>query len=118
MVKVGFQSVVGYKQVLPALVVVVGGSHGEIFSIRLKQVHGTGDFLECAVSVVVIEGVRAALVGAGRTAAFHAANVAVSGTIGIQRDITANVKIEVAIVIVIEKRGPTMKRSRFHSADA
>ena len=111
MVKIGFDSIVGHEQVWPAVIVIVCSSHRKVFALGLKYVHGASYIGECPVAIVVIQRVNASLVSTRRTAALHGSYVAISGAVRIQRYVASDIKIQVAIAIVIEKCRAAVKGS-------
>src|SRR5439155_603448 len=64
---------------------------------------------ESPVAIIVIEDVSRALVHAGRTTRARAADVAIARTVGFQKDVPANVKIQAAVSVVIKKCCAGMK---------
>src|SRR5207253_3232230 len=59
----------------------------------------------------MVEHVRTAFVNARRTISAHIDEVTVAGAARAEGDITADVKIQAAIAVVIEESSPTMKLS-------
>src|SRR6266496_527808 len=117
-VKISFYSIVCDEQVRPSVIVIIRSSHRKVFSFGLKHVHRACNVGECAVGIIVVKSIHTSFVCARRTAALQTSNIAISRTIGIQSDIASDIKIQVAIAIVVEKRGATVKVSRLFAGNS
>ena len=80
-IQVGIQAIVSNKKVGPPVVVVIGGSDGEVLAFGLVEVGLCGHVGKRAVPIVVIKRVRAAAVHAGRAAGLDSADDAVAAGI-------------------------------------
>ena len=63
-IEIGIEPIVGYKQVRPAIIVVVGSLHGKILTLWLIDPRLLGHVGERAVVIVVIQRVGASLIPA------------------------------------------------------
>ena len=114
-VEVSAEPVVGDEQVGPAIVIVVAGADGKILAFGLVDFRFDRDVGESAVTIIVIERVRAAAVSAGRATALHSAQIAVAPVAHV--NVAADVQIEPSVTVVIEEGCAGMKRSRFRAGD-
>src|SRR5258708_31258732 len=69
--EVSGQSVIGDEQVRPAVVVVVGGSHGKVLALLLRDSRGGRYICKRSVAVVVVENIRASFLSNPRTTCTH-----------------------------------------------
>src|SRR5437870_6129697 len=70
-IEIGLNTVVGHKEIGPAVVVIISRADRKILTLWLINFGRYRNVGECAISVVVIERVRTATIFAGRTAAEH-----------------------------------------------
>src|SRR5205823_14283665 len=68
---IGLNTVVGHKEIGPAVVVIISRADRKILTLWLINFGRYCNVGECAVSIVVIQRVWAATIFAGRTAAEH-----------------------------------------------
>src|SRR5216683_2580028 len=119
MVEVGIHAVISDEEVGPSVIVVIGGSHRKILALGLVDTCRRSHVAECAVSIVVVKNCGRALIDAGRTVRVYVDKVAVAGAGCVHRDITANVQIQTAVAVIVEKSCASMKRSsRFYPRDS
>src|SRR5262249_4103046 len=115
-IEIGRDAVVGNEEIGPAVVVVVCGTNREILPVGLVDARGLGHVWKRAVAVVVVEHGRASVIGAGRATGLEAAQVAIATGAGTVRDVAADIKIKLAVAVVIEKSGAGVEPSpEFHA---
>src|SRR6185369_11040668 len=107
-VEVSAEPVVGDEQVGPTIVVVVAGAYGKIFAFGLVDFGLDTNVGEGPVAVIVIERVRTAAIRTGRATALHSAQVAIAPVAHV--NVTADVKIEASVTVIIKEGGAGMKR--------
>src|SRR5205814_503835 len=113
-VEIGIEAIVSHEQIRPAVVVIIGGADGKILAFRLIDFRRHRYVGERAIAVVVIERVRTAPIDARRTTAKHAPQVAI--TFIAKRHVTADIKIETSVTVVIEI-SYTQARTEFFAVD-
>src|SRR5262245_57724948 len=105
MVEKGFDTVVGHEEVRPAIIILIGGAHREVVALRMIDFHGSGDISERPVAVVVIQNRRRARIclrsATGRNAIPDRAGAL---TVRAEIGVTAYVKIEAAVAVIVEER--------------
>src|SRR5262249_25426839 len=120
MVEKGFDSVVGHEEVRPAIIIVIGGTHREVVALRMIDFHGSGDIGEGPVAVVVIQNRRSARIRLRAATRGNAiSDRAGAFTVRAEVSVTAYVKIEAAVAVIVEKCRAGMKcRSEISPRDS